>query len=75
VADSSARYDRQIKLPRYARRGIPEVWIVDLDAGLLRIYREPKGDDYLQSSASATPGIVGISELPGITLDATGLFG
>jgi Uma2 family endonuclease len=75
VADSSARYDRLIKLPLYARQGVPELWIVDLEANLLRTYREPKGDDYLQSSATATPSVVGISKLPGITLDLTGLFG
>jgi Uma2 family endonuclease len=75
VAESSARYDRLIKLPLYARRGVPELWIVDLDAGLLRMYREPQGDDYLQASATATPGVVGVAALPDVTLDLTGLFG
>lgn len=75
VADSSARYDRQIKLPLYARRGVPELWIVDLDAGLLRSYREPRGDDYLQASATSQPGVVGIEALPGVSIDLTGLFG
>ncbi len=75
VADSSARYDREIKLPLYARRGITELWIVDLDAGLLRMYSEPKGDDYLHANATATPGAVGFVALPGVTLDPTGLFG
>lgn len=75
VADSSLRYDRLIKLPLYARRGVPELWIVDLDANLLRMHREPKGDDYLQATATATPGAVGIALLPGVTLDLSGLFG
>ena len=75
VADSSERYDRLIKLPLYARRGVPELWIVDLDAGLLRIYREPSGDDYLQASATPTPGVTGISSLAGMAVDLTGLFG
>ncbi len=30
VADSSLRYDREVKIPRYARAGVPEVWLVDL---------------------------------------------
>jgi Uma2 family endonuclease len=75
VADSSARYDRQVKLPLYARRGVPEVWIVDLDVNLLRVHREPKGDDYLQASATATPGVTAISTLPGVTIDLAGLLG
>ncbi len=32
VASTSLAYDRRIKLPLYARHGVPEVWIVDLDA-------------------------------------------
>lgn len=75
VADTSARYDRQIKLPLYARRGIGEFWIVDLDANLLRLYREPQGDDYLQASATPRPGVVGIVALPGVQIDLTGLLG
>ena len=75
VADSSARYDRQIKLPLYARCGVPELWIVDLDAGLFRSYREPRGDDYLQASATAQPGVVGIAALPGVRIDLAGLLG
>ena len=31
VSDSSIEYDREVKLPHYARQVIPEVWIVDLD--------------------------------------------
>ncbi|HMO48649.1 MAG TPA: Uma2 family endonuclease [Rubrivivax sp.] len=75
VSDSSLRYDREIKLPRYARRGVPEVWIVDLEAQLLRVHREPNGDDFLQGSATATPGIFGLAALPGVPVDLTGLFG
>ena len=75
VADTSARYDRLIKLPLYAHCGVLELWIVDLDAGVLRMYREPKGDDYLQATATAQPGIVGIAALPGVSVDLTGVLG
>ena len=30
VADTSLSYDRDVKLPRYAAAGVPEVWIEDL---------------------------------------------
>jgi len=75
VADSSARYDRLVKLPLYARRGVPELWIVDIDAALLRIYHEPNDDDYLQASATGTPGATAISTLPDVRVDLDGLFG
>jgi Uma2 family endonuclease len=46
VADSSLRHDRLRKLPLYARWHIPEVWIVDLKAAALEVYRDPAGDSY-----------------------------
>ncbi len=48
VADSSLRFDREIKLPLYARHGIPEVWIVDLGRQRLEVYRRPVEGTYLQ---------------------------
>ena len=46
VADSSLRYDRKVKLPLYARHGVPELWIVDLEGGTVEVCREPRGDGY-----------------------------
>lgn len=46
VADSSLAYDREIKLPRYARAGIPEVWLVDLAGHRLAIHRQPSEAGY-----------------------------
>lgn len=74
VADSSARYDRQIKLPLYARHGVPAVWIVDLDAGLLRIHSRPDGDAYLDATATKTPGATTLPGLPGLQIDLTGIL-
>ncbi|MFM8332583.1 MAG: Uma2 family endonuclease [Candidatus Methylumidiphilus sp.] len=48
VADSSLRFDQDIKLPLYARHGIPEVWIVDLGHQLVEVYRRPADGAYLE---------------------------
>lgn len=74
VADSSARYDRQIKLPLYARHGVPTVWIVDLDAGLLRMHSRPDGDAYLDATATKTPGVTTLPGLPGLQINLTGIL-
>lgn len=46
VADSSLAYDSEVKLPRYARAGIREVWIEDLRNEVLLVYRDPSGGNY-----------------------------
>ena len=46
VAVSSLRYDAGTKLRAYARRGVREYWIVDVEAGHVDVYREPRGERY-----------------------------
>jgi len=46
VADSSVTYDRETKGPLYARAGIPEYWIVDLNGERVEQYREPSAIGY-----------------------------
>jgi hypothetical protein len=41
VSDTTLPYDRDVKLPLYARAGVREVWIVDLEAEAIHIYRAP----------------------------------
>lgn len=46
VSDSTLRYDRDVKLPMYARAGIPEAWIVDLDSDTVEVHSRPVGGEY-----------------------------
>jgi Uma2 family endonuclease len=46
VAVSSLRYDAGAKLRAYARRGVREYWIVDVEAGHIDVYCEPRGERY-----------------------------
>jgi Uma2 family endonuclease len=46
VAHTTLDYDQGVKIPLYARSGIAEVWLVDLDAAEIVIYREPGPDGY-----------------------------
>jgi Uma2 family endonuclease len=42
VADSSLAFDRREKGSLYARAGVPDYWIVNLDDRVLEVYREPR---------------------------------
>lgn len=46
VADTSLAYDREVKVPLYARASIPEVWLVDLNGRRVTVYREPRPNGY-----------------------------
>ena len=46
VSDTSLAYDRETKVPLYAKFGVPEVWIVEITGAAIEIYREPKGAEY-----------------------------
>jgi Uma2 family endonuclease len=41
VSDSTARNDRLVKAPLYAKAGIPELWIVDLNTSETLVHRGP----------------------------------
>jgi Uma2 family endonuclease len=44
VADSSLAYDLGVKVPLYARHGIPEVWLIDASTRRTKVFREPIGN-------------------------------
>ena len=55
VADTSLAFDQGQKLQLYARHGISEYWILDVQAQRLEVYRDPSGDTY-QTKATLRAG-------------------
>ncbi len=47
VADTTVESDRDVKIPLYAENGITEVWLVDINAQCLEVYRQPSDNGYL----------------------------
>jgi Uma2 family endonuclease len=74
VSDTTACYDRQIKAPLYARHGVPELWIIDLDNARLRVMRGPRDGDYTEIIETATPGRLEPQLLPGAVIDLTSIL-
>ena len=46
VSDNTLITDRREKVPLYAEAGINEVWLVNLDAGLIEVYSDPAEGKY-----------------------------
>ena len=74
VADTSLAYDRDVKLPLYARHGIPEVWIVDLENRCLHVFTGATETGYQQTQTLAEPGVRTLGALPDCPVDLSGLF-
>jgi Uma2 family endonuclease len=72
VADSTQRLDRRVKVPLYARHGIPEVWVIDLENALVHFHRRPGGGAYADVSATERPAVTPIAALPGVAIDLSG---
>ena len=49
VSVSSLSHDRNVKLPLYARFGIPEVWIANIPARVVETYADPVDGEYTAS--------------------------
>ena len=73
VADSTLRYDRDVKIPLYAKNGIPEVWLLDIPDRKLEIYREPINGEYRQRDCRQTGQIAPIL-CPDAIIDLAELF-
>jgi Uma2 family endonuclease len=68
VAESSLRYDRKVKLPLYARHGVPEVWIVVLERGTVEVCRAPGKEGYAAVSWLGAGDVLEPVLLPGVRI-------
>lgn len=75
VSDTTLRRDRRVKLALYATAGIPEFWIVNLEAGEVEIYRSPGGDAYAFVERKRPGDVATIEALPGVTIAISQILG
>jgi Uma2 family endonuclease len=75
VANSSLRFDRNVKLPLYARAGIPELWIVDLGRRVVESFRGPSQGAYGPERTYREGERVTLASAPHIEIALTGVFG
>lgn len=64
LSPSSARADRQIKRRRYQRYGVPDYWIVDLDARLVERWRPADERPEILAERLEWQPATGLSPLP-----------
>lgn len=75
VADSSIGYDRAYKVPLYARAGIAEVWLVDVQAGTVTAYSQPTPEGYKVVLQAQGDEIIQSESIPTLSVKASEVLG
>lgn len=74
VSDTTLKYDLNRKMSLYARHGVREFWVLDVNDKRLHVFAGPTDTGYERRSAVENPVVMGIGELPGVTVDLSSLF-
>jgi len=75
VADSSIGYDRAYKVPLYARAGIVEVWLVDLQAENVTAYSQPTPEGYKSVTQVQGDQMLQSESIPSLSVKASDILG
>lgn len=75
VADTSVEYDREIKVPLYARASIQEVWLVNLLENCIEIYSSPRSGVYVLSLTVKNDQTLSPKAFPDVSLTAKQILG
>ena len=69
VADTSRAYDRDTKIPLYARHAIPEVWLIDVLDRRMETLLDPAADGYRRILRPAATDRISPVLFPDISID------
>jgi Uma2 family endonuclease len=75
VSDTTIEYDRRVKVPLYARAGIPEVWIVNLVDERVETFADPSGGAYRTAAAYSRGEEAQSRSLAALSLGVSEIFG
>jgi Uma2 family endonuclease len=53
VSSTTLRFDRNVKVPMYARHGVPDVWVLDVSGQQIHCYASPSDGKYTASKTVA----------------------
>ena len=74
ISDTTLRTDLRIKVPLYARAGIPEYWVVDVKERAVHVFREPGLEGYRKTVVAKGEDELTPVELPGMHLRVAEIF-
>ncbi len=75
VSDSTLSFDRNVKMPLYARAGIPEAWVVNIPEERIEVYGDPAGGEYRAVSSYARGRRLQSQTLAGLRVSVAKVLG
>jgi Uma2 family endonuclease len=75
VADTTLAYDRGKKRRLYAKSGVAEFWIVDVNARCIEMYREPGETGYAWKGVCAEHEVASPAALPRVRVPVAEILG
>ena len=75
VGDTAVRFDRRVKAPLYARAGVTELWLVDLNAGEVQECRKPTAKGYTETVVRTRGERLAVEALPALSLTVDEVLG
>lgn len=74
VADTSRTFDLRTKVPLYARCGVPEAWIVDIQERSVHVFRNPAETGFRTAFVAREGARVECAALPEAAIEVDELF-
>ncbi len=75
VGDSTIAYDRRVKLLLYARAGISEVWVIDINAERVEVYRDPSAQGYADVRILGRGSVLSPAAFPDVVVGVDDVLG
>lgn len=75
VSDTTLAHDTSVKLPAYARAGIPKVWIVDPNSNSIQIHSNPQTGEYRNTTRIRRGDTFESKALSGAEIAASDILG
>ncbi|MBI4311270.1 MAG: Uma2 family endonuclease [Chloroflexi bacterium] len=74
VADTTILYDREVKVPLYGKAGVPETWLVDLQARRVEVYTEPSPNGYRHVQFAYPSDAIAPATFPDVTVSVADIL-
>jgi len=75
VSDTTVAYDRNVKLPLYAREGVPEFWLVEINPSQITVHRSPSLGSYQEIQVKHAGERIELLAFPGIEFAVSDILG